>query len=376
MLSGSGRECRYLDTENFPSLMSRHYDRGKRQRTERGRKMEQRDGEQSETGTGWARTLLGLLVGISCYLSTTFLLATPLMNVMEDSWHPGRAMGAVLSLASLMGCAVLGGLFSGLIDRVHRRHVFSALIIGPSVPVLFWLALRGSHTPWHFDPVATLAGVAAAWVGRVLSTRQKTSQPSTGDLIYKKRRTASTIAVCLSLVSWYLIGMGVIQTHVPLAIAGVAGLAVTIVAGIALRSQAALWTVGAPFLSAGLFMIGAMVLAFFARPPQEEQFAVTTLRTINVAQVTYYSTASRGNYGTFDDLVKAALLDDRFISGPIAGHTFTMTVTNDGQDYVVTAIPSSRTHGQYGYYSLPDAIIRYSPDPLLSPRNLAGRPIE
>jgi type IV pilus assembly protein PilA len=94
-----------------------------------------------------------------------------------------------------------------------------------------------------------------------------------------------------------------------------------------------------------------------SRQAANEAAAVSTLKTINTAQVTYLST-SGGKYGTLPDLVNAGLLDQRFLGGTVAGYTFEAAAS--GMDYTATAMPSSANSGRFGYYTLPDAVVRYS----------------
>jgi hypothetical protein len=100
-----------------------------------------------------------------------------------------------------------------------------------------------------------------------------------------------------------------------------------------------------------------------------ESAAVWSLRTINTAQVTYLS-VSNGNYGTLQNLIDAGLLDESFL-GIKAGYSF--GVVAKGSGYVATAVPP--TGGRYGFYSLPDAVVRYSLTDTLSPPRQAGNPV-
>ena len=92
-----------------------------------------------------------------------------------------------------------------------------------------------------------------------------------------------------------------------------------------------------------------------SRQAANESSAVANVRTINTAEVTYLS-SSGGSYGTVADLVTAGLVDSRF-SGAVSGYSF--AVTASGQDYTVDAYPTSTNSGRFGYYSLPDAVVRY-----------------
>jgi prepilin-type N-terminal cleavage/methylation domain-containing protein len=92
-----------------------------------------------------------------------------------------------------------------------------------------------------------------------------------------------------------------------------------------------------------------------SRQAANESSAVANVRTINTAEVTYLSSAG-GNYGGVTNLIAAGLIDSRF-TGPVSGYSFTITAS--GADYTVDALPTSTNSGRYGYYSLPDAVVRY-----------------
>jgi prepilin-type N-terminal cleavage/methylation domain-containing protein len=86
-----------------------------------------------------------------------------------------------------------------------------------------------------------------------------------------------------------------------------------------------------------------------------ESAAVSNLRTINTAEVTYLS-SSPGTYGNIPDLITAGLLDSRF-GGTISGYGFQIQAS--GSDYTATASPASTNSGRYGYYTTPEAVVRY-----------------
>jgi type IV pilus assembly protein PilA len=94
-----------------------------------------------------------------------------------------------------------------------------------------------------------------------------------------------------------------------------------------------------------------------SRQAANESAAVSNLRTINTAEVTYLSSAG-GNYGTLADLVTAGLLDTRFSGAAVSGYAF--AVSASGANYTANASPASANTGRYAYYALPDAVIRYS----------------
>jgi type IV pilus assembly protein PilA len=92
-----------------------------------------------------------------------------------------------------------------------------------------------------------------------------------------------------------------------------------------------------------------------SRQAAQESAAVAQIRTINTAQVTYLSSYG-GSYGTAGQLIAAGLLDSRF-SGSVSGFNF--AVDASGTDYTAWATPTSLNAGRYGYYSTPDAVVRY-----------------
>ena len=111
-----------------------------------------------------------------------------------------------------------------------------------------------------------------------------------------------------------------------------------------------------------------------SRRVSNDQAAVANLRTINTAEVTYLS-SSGGTYGTMTDLIDARLLDDTF-TGTKAGYNYSITLGATGSDYTAEAVPASTKTGRYGYYSVPDAVVRYSTDSTLAPAGQSGRSVQ
>ena len=93
-----------------------------------------------------------------------------------------------------------------------------------------------------------------------------------------------------------------------------------------------------------------------SRQAANESAAVSNLRTINTAEVSYLGLA-QGNYGRIRDLIIAGLLDSRFAAPAVAGYS--LVVQASGADYTATATPISTNSGRFGYYSTPDAVLRY-----------------
>ena len=121
-----------------------------------------------------------------------------------------------------------------------------------------------------------------------------------------------------------------------------------------------------------------------SRQAANESAAVSNLRTINTAEVTYLSSAG-GQFGGLADLVTAGLLDTRFnnaVTPPgVSGYTF--SVTANLQNYTATANPASSNSGRYAYFSWPDAVIKYqtvsgcgSTTGDCFPTNMSGMPVQ
>jgi len=114
-----------------------------------------------------------------------------------------------------------------------------------------------------------------------------------------------------------------------------------------------------------------------SRQAAQESAAVSQLRTINTAEVTYLS-SNAGNYGDIGQLITAGLLDGRFATS-VSGYTF--VVAASGSDYTAVATPTSTNAGRFGYFSLPDAVIRYQTatgttcNPCF-PTNQSGAPVQ
>ena len=111
-----------------------------------------------------------------------------------------------------------------------------------------------------------------------------------------------------------------------------------------------------------------------SRQAANESAAVANLRTINTAEVTYLS-GSGGTFGTLDNLIAVKLLDDTFL-GTKAGYDYDIDLYDANQGYTAHAVPASTNTGRYGYYSTPDAVIRYSEDASLAPLGQTGRSVQ
>jgi len=111
-----------------------------------------------------------------------------------------------------------------------------------------------------------------------------------------------------------------------------------------------------------------------SRQAAHEAAAVSTLRTINTAEVTYLSTGN-GKFGSLQDLINNTLIPSNFIPGPVSGYQFSVVLNANSTDFTVTADPASSNDGRYGYYVVPDGTVRYSTVATLAPNGATGTPV-
>src|SRR5688572_9270858 len=99
-----------------------------------------------------------------------------------------------------------------------------------------------------------------------------------------------------------------------------------------------------------------------SRQAANESAAVATLRTINIAEVSYQS-SSGGYFGDLAALASVQLLDSSFAATPArkGGYDYFVAWSPSSPfDYTAYAEPASTNTGRYGYYSIPDAVVRFS----------------
>jgi hypothetical protein len=128
------------------------------------------------------------------------------------------------------------------------------------------------------------------------------------------------------------------------------------------------WTFVGVVLATIAAILGLGILAGRPNCQPPEPPAVSNLRTINTAQVIYLS-SSGGTYGSMTDLIAAKLLDDTF-ADTLGGYKYSITLDATGSAYTAEAVPASTNTRHFGYYSHPDAVIRYTS---LAPPGQAGR---
>ena len=226
-----------------------------------------------------------------------------------------------------------------------------------------------------------------------LNTSSDQLGPDAGRTMARTLRLLARICLVASLSSFLLASLSLMvlpQTYgneavLILVLIGLILLVMSIVAGL-LAGQ---WFL-VSFVVAAIVVIGLTFLLpslLRTRHPYES-VGVANLRTINTAEVTYLSQS--GSYGTIQDLIDARLLDEPF-TGTKAGYNYTITLDATGSAYTAEAVPapvvpkprwwfsstdSTTTPRRYGYYSLPDAIVRYSMDASLAPEGQSGRSVQ
>lgn len=85
-----------------------------------------------------------------------------------------------------------------------------------------------------------------------------------------------------------------------------------------------------------------------SRDAAQEASAISSLRTLVTAQITYSSTAGNGQFGVLTDLESSGYIDETLASGTKEGYDFTLT--NNNTDFEITAIPTGPNAGQMRHF--------------------------
>ena len=110
-----------------------------------------------------------------------------------------------------------------------------------------------------------------------------------------------------------------------------------------------------------------------SRQAADETAAVSTLRVVNTAEVTY-SSATSSVFGSISQLVGAGLLDSS-LTATKAGYNYTIQLSANGLDYTATATAVAFLGGHYDYYTTADYLVRYSSDTTRAPNGLTGQTV-
>ena len=96
---------------------------------------------------------------------------------------------------------------------------------------------------------------------------------------------------------------------------------------------------------------------FRSRQAANEASAVSSLRTVATAQITF-GVSHAGSFGSLAELVTEALVDNRFGTGAaIAGYTY--SITSGFATFTAQANPGGNS-GRYNYVVYEDGVIRYN----------------
>lgn len=97
-----------------------------------------------------------------------------------------------------------------------------------------------------------------------------------------------------------------------------------------------------------------------SRSAANEGSAISSVRNLVTAEITYASTIGGGTFGTMGNLVATQMIDDSLGSGTKDGYNFTVTPSGS-VSFTVTAVPTAiGTTGRRGFYSDQTAVIRYT----------------
>lgn len=94
-----------------------------------------------------------------------------------------------------------------------------------------------------------------------------------------------------------------------------------------------------------------------------EASAISSVRNLVTAQITFNSTVGAGQFGSLDDLLTNQFVDNVLGTGVKDGYSFSVTGDGDANQFTVTAIPTDcHLSGERGFYSDQTAVIRYTTD--------------
>jgi hypothetical protein len=86
-------------------------------------------------------------------------------------------------------------------------------------------------------------------------------------------------------------------------------------------------------------------------PTDNERCTIRDLRALVSAQMTYQSTVGEGNFGLFDDLDKAGLINARLASGVSQGYCFHIYIINNGKSPTFETGAEPCDYGRTGFRS-------------------------
>ncbi len=97
-----------------------------------------------------------------------------------------------------------------------------------------------------------------------------------------------------------------------------------------------------------------------SRDAAQEASAISTLRTLATAQITYSATTGNGQFGTLAQLRTAGLIDEALAAGSKDGYNFVMA--NDATSFSINATPTSPNAAQMRWFFVDHScVIRFAP---------------
>ena len=111
-----------------------------------------------------------------------------------------------------------------------------------------------------------------------------------------------------------------------------------------------------------------------SRQSANEAAAISTLKMINTAEVTY-SSAAGTIYATKEELISSGLADSSLLATK-AGYDYSITLSGDRLNYTASAAASSEVMGRFDFYTAPDYVIRYATETARAPSGLSGQPVQ
>jgi type II secretory pathway pseudopilin PulG len=98
------------------------------------------------------------------------------------------------------------------------------------------------------------------------------------------------------------------------------------------------------FVPIGIIAAIAIPNLLASRRAANEASAMSTLRTLSSAEMTYQATTGEGKYGTLTELAAVNLIDSKLAMGTKNGYSFTVELTTNEMDYpgfAVVGVPMS-----------------------------------
>lgn len=96
-----------------------------------------------------------------------------------------------------------------------------------------------------------------------------------------------------------------------------------------------------------------------SRDAAQEASAISSLRTLATAEITYAATQGAGQFGTLEQLVTAELIDEALGGGTKDGYVFAAGAIGDGFSF--TATPQSPNADQMRYFFVDEScVIRFA----------------